>query len=184
MQLPLPLIPRIPCHTPPSAVAYLTRNPSPHYPLHLRSLLPGPCTVRECTATGLEPAMRRPARKQLIGHSRCAIAHCIDHIPANRKSRGAPALAPPRTERPCSKSTHTPASPHGGHHLRWVSGGLCCIRRARPRLARRHGRRAHNGDHPVSSDPIRSSDGGRGLRIPLRGLRLRLTLRIGLVVLG
>lgn len=90
MQLPLPLIPRIPCHTPPSAVAYLTRNPSPPYPLHLRSLLPGPCTVRECTATGLGPEMRRPARKQLIGHSRCAIAHCIDHIPANRKSSWSP----------------------------------------------------------------------------------------------
>jgi len=91
MQLPLPLIPRIPTNAP-SAVAYLTRNPSPPYPLHLRFLLPG--TVRECTAwctaTGLGPAMRRPARKQLIGHSRCAIAHCIDHIPANRKSSWSP----------------------------------------------------------------------------------------------
>jgi hypothetical protein len=88
MQLPLPLIPRIPTHVP-SAVAYFVTLVRPTLCTSAPSSL-DPGTVRECTATGLGPAMRRPARKQLIGHSRCAIAHCIDHIPANRKSSWSP----------------------------------------------------------------------------------------------
>jgi len=94
MQLPLPLIPRIPTHAP-SAVAYLTRNPGPPYPLHLRSLLPGPrhsarvhCHwPRACDAAAGAQTAHRPQ----------PVCHCPLHRSHSREQEIV--VEPPRSRR-------------------------------------------------------------------------------------